>query len=247
MVVKIQEPGASRRERLRTLAGRQVGLRTGLFVVPDVLAFDDDRGEIVFERLPLTWLREVLSTSGRAQEIVGRVAMALAAVHGQMCLPGTRPAGSPGRTGSPGRGAVPLHGDFGMRNVFYLADRDRLAIIDWSNADWIGVDGDIGPPEVDVAVLLMSLFYHRLGGPWPIARRHDVALHFLRTYAEAAPHGLDLEGLRRLVIARTPDFQAQTRQRKGFLRALGYQHNLYDLRFFLRRLSDADFARRDHR
>lgn len=242
MVVKIQESGASRRERLRTMAGRDVGIRTGLFVAPDVLSFDDERGEIVFERLHLTWLREALSSSDRSLELVGRAAAALAAIHGQMCLP-------PGivEPSSAGRVAVPLHGDYGMRNVFYLADTDRLAIIDWSNADWIGVTGDVGPPEADVAVFLMSLFHRRAFGPWPIAGRHEVARHFLMTYAAAAPHGLDLEELRRLVAARTPHFHQQTRRRKGRLRALGYRHNQYDLRFFLRRLSDGTLARRDHR
>ena len=142
---------------------------------------------------------------------------------------------------------MPLHGDFGMRNVFYLASTDRIAIIDWSNADWIGVDGDVGPPEADLAVFLMSLFHRRVFGPWPIARRHEVARHFLATYAAASPCGLDLEGLTRLVAERTPHFHEQTRRRKGRLRALGYRHNLYDLRFFLRRLSARERARRDHR
>ena len=242
MVVKVQEPGASRRERLRTMAGREVGLRTGLFVVPAVLGFDDERGEIAFERLQLTWFREALSASGRSLELVGRAGAALAAIHGQMCLPETA-----ARAASGDRRLVPLHGDFGMRNVFYLTATDGLAIIDWSNADWIGVEGDVGPPEADVAVFLMSLFHRRVFGPWPIARRYDVAQRFLSAYADASPHGLDLEALRRLVVERTPHFHQQTRRRKGRLRALGYRHNLYDLRFFLRRLPAAAFARRVHR
>ena len=249
MVVKIQEPEASRCERLRTLAGRDVGLRTGLFVAPDVLSFNDERGEIAFERLPLTWLREALSSSGRSLELAGRAGAALAAIHGQMCLPaGLVPAAGTGDgRGASDRRVVPLHGDYGMRNVFYLADSDRIAIIDWSNADWIGVQGDVGSPEVDLAVFLMSLFHRRVFGPWPIARRHHVAGHFLATYAAASPHGVDLETLRRLVAARTPYFHRQTQRRKGRLRALGYRHNLYDLRFFLRRLSGTEFARGVHR
>jgi hypothetical protein len=245
MVVKVQEPGASRRERLRTMAGREVGLRTGLFVVPAVIGFDDERGEIAFERLQLTWLREALSASGRSLELVGRAGAALAAIHGQLCLPDG--ALARGGAASGATRVVPLHGDYGMRNVFYLTATDQLAIIDWSNADWIGVEGDVGPPEADVAVFLMSLFHRRVFGPWPIARRHDVARAFLRAYADASPYGFDLQALSRLVAERTPHFHQQTRRRKGRLRALGYRHNLYDLRFFLRRLPAAAFARRDHR
>ena len=54
IVVKTQEPGASRRERLRTLAGREVGLRTGLLVVPEIVSFDDARRAASIARI---WMR----------------------------------------------------------------------------------------------------------------------------------------------------------------------------------------------
>ena len=47
----------------------------------------------------------------------------------------------------PNRQPVPLHGDFGIRNVFWLPEAGSLAIIDWSNADWTGFTGDVGPPR----------------------------------------------------------------------------------------------------
>jgi hypothetical protein len=238
MVVKIQEPRASRRERLRTLAGREVGQRTGLFIVPEILSFDDVSGKIIFERLRLTWLREALSDPARSLELVSRAAAALAAIHGQMESPdGAFASSAGGRSTGPERSPVPLHGDFGMRNVFYLRASDRIAIIDWSNADWIDFDADLGPPEVDIAVFLMSLFQRRVFGRWPISRRHDVARHFLATYSSASPHGLDIDILGGIVAATSPRFNQQTRRRKGTLLALGYRHNMLDLSLFLRRLS----------
>ncbi|MEO8089907.1 MAG: hypothetical protein ABI703_06400, partial [Gemmatimonadales bacterium] len=89
-VVKIQEPGASRRERLRTLAGRTVGQQTGLFLVPEIVSFDDARGEIVFERLPLIGLGKALSERDRGMELIGRVAKSLAAIHGMELWEGAR-------------------------------------------------------------------------------------------------------------------------------------------------------------
>jgi hypothetical protein len=144
----------------------------------------------------------------------------------------------------PTREPVPLHGDFGMRNVFCLPDSDRIAIIDWSNAGWIEFDADLGPAEIDVAVFLMSLFQRRVFGPWPISRRHDVACHFLTAYSSASPHGLDLDILGEIVATNTPGFNRQTRRRKGIFLALGYRHNMVDLRLFLRRLSGQRFPRR---
>jgi hypothetical protein len=241
-VVKIQEPGASRRERLRTLAGGEVGRRTGLFVVPQILSYDDASGQIVFERLSLTWLREALSDPAKSMELVGRAAAALAAIHEHMESPDGAAATSGGIGTRPKRRPVPLHGDYGMRNVFYLPASDGIAIIDWSNADWIEFDADLGPPEIDVAVFLMSLFHRRAFGPWPISRRHDVARHFLASYSSASPYGLDVDVLGGIVAASTPSFNEQTRRLKGTLRALGYRHNMLDLHFFLRRLSGQCFA-----
>jgi hypothetical protein len=238
VVIKIQEPGASRRERLRTSAGREVGQRTGLFVVPEILSFDDASGEIVFERLRVTWLREALSDPARSMDLVSRVAAALAAIHGHMGSSDGAIASSAGGTGTgPERNLVSLHGDFGMSNLSYLSASDRIAIIDWSNADWVEFDADIGPPEIDVAVFLLSLFHRRVFGPWPISRRHDVAHHFLATYSSASPHGLDIDVLGGIVAANTLRFNQRLRRRKGTLRALVYRHSMLDLSYFLRRLS----------
>jgi hypothetical protein len=242
-VVKIQEPEASRRERLRTLAGQRVGEQTGLFVVPEIVSFDDSRGEIVFQRLGVTALRQVISDPSRSRRLIGLSAEALAAIHTQMepsdgatkiC------AGAPGF--APERNAVPLHGDFGLRNIFYLPGSDRIAIIDWANTDWLRLDADLGPPEIDIAIFLVSLFYRRLFGPWPVSRRPELARHFLTTYASASPYGLSLDTLRAVAAATIPSLNRQLRRRKGNLRALSYRYSMIDLEFFLRRLSQEGFA-----
>ena len=238
LVIKLQDPDASRRERLRTQAGHAVGRETGLFVVPEIVSFDDSRGEIVFQRLQLTGIREVLSKGSRTLDLVGTAAASLAAIHRQM---ETSSAPAEGHQGGVGVGLerklVPLHGDFGMRNLFCIADSDRLVIIDWSNADWIGVEAELGTPETDIAVFLISLFHRRLFGPWPVSRRHELARHFLRSYASAAPDGFDVDVLRDTVAATRPGFNRRHRRHKGTLRALGYRHSMIDLEFFLRRLS----------
>lgn len=238
VVIKVQRPEASRRERLRTLAGQEVAQRTGLFVVPRIVSFDDSRGEIVFERLQMTALRPALSELGRSMELVERAAGALAAIHGQLKSRDGASRIYAGDMGiGPARDPVPLHGDFGMRNIFYLPVSDGLAVIDWANAHWMGVDADLGAPEIDVAVFLMSLFHRRPFGPWPVSRRHELARRFLATYASASPHGLNISALRAVVAATTPRFNQQVYRSKGILRALGYRHSMIDLDFFLRRLS----------
>jgi hypothetical protein len=238
VVIKVQGPEASRRERLRTLAGQEVGRQTGLFAVPRIVSFDDSRGEIVFERLEMTALRPALSLLGRSRELAERAAGALAAIHEHLkWSDGATPIRADDTGIGPARDPVPLHGDFGMRNIFYLPGSNGLAVIDWANAHWIGVEADLGAPEIDISVFLMSLFHRRVLGPWPISRRHELARRFLATYASASPHGLNLGALRAVVAANTPRFNQQVRRSKGVLRALGYRHSMIDLSFFLRRLS----------
>jgi hypothetical protein len=247
-VVKLQEPGASRRERLRTLAGQKVGRQSGLFVVPEIVSFDDSRGEIVFERLRMTALREVAADPRRSMELVGRAGEILAAIHRHMessDAPSRIPADGTGI--GLGRHPVALHGDFGLRNLFHLHESDGIVVIDWANTDWLGLDADFGAPEIDVATFLVSLFARRLWGPSLISRRHEVARHFLSTYAGAAPHGLDVDALRTIATASIPGLNRQLRHRKGSLRALGYRHGILELQFFLRRLSRTPFTNRESR
>jgi tRNA A-37 threonylcarbamoyl transferase component Bud32 len=228
---------------LRTEAGREVAQQTGLFVVPEIVSFDDSRGEIVFERLHLIGIRPALSDSSRSMSLAGRVATILAAIHGLMKPDESATMMSAGEMGiSPQRDAVPLHGDFGVSNLLYLSTSDRIVVIDWSNADWIGVKADLGAPEVDVAVFLRSLFHRSVLDRTPVSRRHSVARHFLATYASASPHGLDLASLTAFMAATGPAFIQLTRRRKGALRALGYRHAMVDLNYFLRRLSDAGLS-----
>lgn len=243
VVIKLQEPAVSRRERVRTEAGRTVGQQTGLFVVPKILSFDDSRGEIVFERLTMTAFRRALSGGNQGMELVHRMAMALAAIHGRLELPDVLDGGSPGGLRPSDRRSVPLHGDFGMRNIFYIPSTDRLVLIDWMNADWTAVDADLGPPELDLAVFLVSLFHRRVFGPFPISSRHDLACRFLATYAAASPAGLDFPTLHTMVARISPAFTQMVRRRKGHLQALAYRHAMVDLDLFLKRLSQRGLPR----
>jgi hypothetical protein len=124
-----------------------------------------------------------------------------------------------------------------MRNIFHIPSTDHLVLIDWTNADWTGVDADLGPPEIDIAVFLVSLFHRRVFGPLPIPSRHDMASQFLGTYVAASPGGLDLRSLHAMVARISPAFTQLIRRRKGHLQALAYRHAMVDLDFFLRRLS----------
>ena len=243
VVIKTQEPRSSRRERLRTQAAYALAEQSDAFVVPRIVSFDDARGEIVFERLRLVAFRQALSESGRGPALVEEAASALAMIHGGLDYEVPDQGPRPDRSAlAPGRPQVPLHGDYGLRNLFYVAEADRVAIIDWTTADWIGVEADLGAPEIDLAVFLVSFFHRRMLGPWPIAHRHELARLFLATYAATAPHGVDLAALRAIVDRLAPAFGRMVRRRKGALHALTCRPAMIDFQLFLRRLSRRGLA-----
>jgi len=243
VIVKRQAPDRSRLEHRRTLAGQAVGERTGLFTVPRILAADDAGGEITFERLTLTDFRTALVDPGRRLELIDQAALALAAIHTHLEVGRDSRRCPPGALGMDlRRPQVPLHGDYGMRNVF-IQSAGPLAVIDWSNADWIAVDADLAPPEVDLAVFLISLFHRRLLARWPPEGRRDLTRRFLATYAAAAPHGVDLASLAAAVRATAPGFARLTRRRIGLVPALACRHALIDLKLFLSRLGPDDLSR----
>jgi hypothetical protein len=244
VVVKIQDPAMGRRERMRTLAGQAVGKATGLFVVPEIVTFDDGRGEIVFERLPVVPLLQAPTEHSRNLDLVGRAAAVLAAIHMHLEAEELVSVAPGAGTAALERRHVALHGDFGVRNVLYMPESDRLAVIDWANAEWMALDSDIGVPETDVAVFLMSLFHRRVLNAWPVAHRYEAASRFLATYAAASPHGLDVATLAAVVARTMPGFNRLMRREKGTFRALGFRHGMIDLKFFLRRLSHAGFPER---
>jgi hypothetical protein len=124
-----------------------------------------------------------------------------------------------------------------MRNIFQLAGSNEIAIIDWAHADWTGIDADIGPPEIDLTVFLLSFFHRRIFGAWPFSNRRTLARHFLNTYAAASPFGVNINGVRSTVASMMPAFARMIRERKGSLHALGSRHAMIDLDFFLRSLS----------
>ena len=127
-LTKRQSPRLSRIERERTEVGAQCAEECGLFDVPEILGYDDAEGEITFRYdHSAVNLREYLGKKTRP-ELMARVGRSLAAIH----------ATCPGSNGSD----VLWHGDYATGNWLYSEERDRIMIIDWSNASWTLVPAD---------------------------------------------------------------------------------------------------------
>ena len=221
-LVKRQPPGQSLIEFERTQRGARVASKCGLFDVPEVLSHDNVKGEITFRHLPdAVPLREYLSRSPDPH-LMGRVGQALAAIHNSHASPGDE---------------VFWHGDYGMRNVLYSESRDRITVIDWSNANWVlePAEKSTGSPGLDLGVALISLFHQRPFGYMYISKTEMLGAAFLQGYQRERNCfriGTVLPFISRLIRTRREYWISQ----RGFLRNLFHDPSLIRLRLFLSRI-----------
>ena len=146
-LIKRQPSARSRLERERCAVGTRVAASCGLFDVPDVLSFDDDAGEIVFRFIADAVPLRSYFAANPSTELATRCGQALAHIH---------LAGSGERHGD-----LLWHGDYGMGNLLYSERKDRLTIVDWSNAHWAGIPPgqSSGPAGLDIGIAIFSLFH----------------------------------------------------------------------------------------
>ena len=174
-LIKRQRPLYSRLERERSDIGASIGKSCGLFDVPDVLSFDDAVGEIAFRFKPDAIPLKKYLVKNPCAELAERCGRALAYIH--LANP------------TIDDGSVFFHGDYGLGNLLYTEREDRLTIVDWSNAHWLGVPPGqaYGPAGLDLGIAILSLFHCLFlrGSRIPVPGLLGVA--FLRGYALIRP------------------------------------------------------------
>ena len=169
-IVKRQSSVRSRIERERSRFGAHVATSCGLFDVPDVLSFDDANGEIVFQYVGGSVPLKKYFVVDPNTRLAERCGLALAHIHS---------AGSGNVDGG-----LFLHGDYGMSNILYSERDDRLTIVDWSNADWMGIPPgqSTGPAGLDLGIAILSMFHRTVIRGRGISFPERLSEAFLRGY-----------------------------------------------------------------
>ena len=222
-LIKRQSPKHSRLERERTELGARIASASGLFEVPEILSYDDSRGEIVFRYVPdAVTLREHLVVKSDP-ELMVRVGRILATIHSSNTACKTSD--------------VFWHGDYSAANVLYSERYDKVTIIDWSTASWTlePVEQSRGSAGLDLGVALILLFHHRFLGPMYIREPEVLGSAFLHAYKLECRHfsfGTVLPFVLRLIELRRKSWISH----RGSLRNLAYDPSLIRLWFFLARL-----------
>jgi len=126
---------------------------------PNLLDVDDDRGSLVFERLPA--MRPLSASEGTIWfERIGR---ALAVVHRKLALPGELTIVRTVDRGS--RGTVFVHGDFMPNNLGIR--NGQLVVFDWGLRPWTSEVYTCAAGSVDLAAFL---------APWLVPLWWDLRL-----------------------------------------------------------------------
>lgn len=213
-------------EREKSIAARKLSVITRAFVVPPVVAStrDSTTWTRVFDIVPL---RQELSTRHRP-ELARRVGRALGLVHSRLKLPDNLRETASAPWGS---SSVPVHGDFGLKNVQYQTTTNEIVILDWATAAWLGPSVAYAHPHLDVAVFLNDLYYQRPLDPRGVQQVSEIANAFLSGYSEICDPRV--HELRRNVNMMITLYW--TRAQPGWRRALRLP-SLYRLERFLHNL-----------
>lgn len=169
-------------EVIKARAAHDLAVGSKLFRVPRVLYARGD--SIGFEHIEgLGSLREYwgVSALGSSLDVANRVGRSLACIHSGLALDDDQqfPMGSPFN----GPSVVPIHGDFGLKNVQISSVDGEIYILDWSTPLWLGDWCSEGSAEWDLGLFLVDMFYQRPGDPARIPQTKALAREFLRGYA----------------------------------------------------------------
>lgn len=186
-IVKRQPASLVELEVAKTRAGAALGVRCGMFCVPDVLTGDPAAGAIVFKRIPeavsLWEFLRIARARQPAASVMKTVAAALASIHAGLALESRYAIGLPGKWRlSTDSHVVWLHGDFTAFNLLLTDSGRTLWVTDWATSDVIGSDVTVGSPLMDVAWFVGSLFFESHFGARRIAGRDQLASIFIAEY-----------------------------------------------------------------
>lgn len=150
-VSKNANPQLMRVEIEKTRRGGEIGKRSGLFRVPQVMQYQEATGTAVFERLQdLVPIRRLLNKGRLTDRIMELAGRSLAIIHRDLTLPDHMRAVLPAEFGSNVAPHVYLHGDYNGENICWDTQASALVILDWQTTSRHGGNATYGPAYFDL-------------------------------------------------------------------------------------------------
>lgn len=186
-VVKVGPPGLMCIEAEKTRRARELAASSGLFIVPEVIDWDEKSGRLTMERIPnICGIRNAKIGIRAWEKLTERLGAAIALIHDELRLPNEMIIPLPAELSTEG-GEVFLHGDLSSENVCVTRDKDpKIVLIDWQMSPRFGGEATWGTPYFDLAWFVGNLFrkpcYKYIGG----ANVEATASVFVESYLAAS-------------------------------------------------------------
>ena len=192
----------------KTKRSRLIGEKTGHFYVPEVIEFNEQDSTIDFEYLnELNTVQEMaISNSPQLLDIFIRIGAALFAIHDNLVLPDDMKKNLPNEWMYSDEDNVFLHGDFTAHNICFHKASNRIIILDWSTADFLGGRHTYGSRYFDITWFIYFM-YHFL--PAKSIARWDA-----KGMADAFIDGYTTTGQARLELSAFRHFHIKTEKLK---------------------------------
>ncbi len=173
-------------EATKTKLAGEIGKDSGLFYVPRVLSFDQDKGLLDFERLSglVTLLQLAIDKDARLLEFSEKAGRSLAVIHNQLVLPDEMKHELPPEWMDKPDKNVFIHGDFACINVCLHKPIGRLVILDWSAAPVIGRTPTFGSRYFDILWFVSCAFRGAPGTRILSWNAEGIADAFLKGYVK---------------------------------------------------------------
>ena len=149
-VRKTADPKRMRIEVEKNRRAHEIGRSSGLFRVPQVLDYDEVKGEAVFERMrDVLPVRKTIVRPRPCMELVERIGRSLAVIHEQLDLPQEMVFPLPSEFAMPNNNVF-LHGDYNIVNVCTAAGSPPLVVMDWQMTSQHGGQATYGSRYFDL-------------------------------------------------------------------------------------------------
>ncbi len=149
-VTKTSAPDLMRVEVEKTRLAFEIGKDCGLFRVPEIVEYNEDKGIAVFERIHgISPFRSLAKGSSQYKSIVEQIGRSLAIIHRKLVLPDKMTIALTDEFNLPGT-EVFFHGDFNGINVCISACLPSVVILDWQMTSRHGGRATYGSRYFDI-------------------------------------------------------------------------------------------------
>ena len=158
-VLKTDTPNKMQVEVSKTQKAYEVGLSTGLFIVPKILSYDFKTGKAELEYLQdLISIKKLIITNQATGLLFEDIGKALAFIHRDLKLKEEMKTYLP-KCLDFNNDNVFLHGDFNTTNVLFSKKDNRLVVLDWQMTEVFDGKATYGSRYFDISWFINSVFY----------------------------------------------------------------------------------------